>query len=420
MNTSSSQESSERNPLPAGLIPGDEPGRPLPTSRSMTLRDAMLVIVVVAVLVRLAMPAGLGVVILLLVVVVLAGVAGGVAMLVRGRSIGSEPMLRVVSNAVERGLPLEPGIEACGALCGGGMQRRSRAVVALMERGVPIGEAFARVPGSFPRQGIVSLRMGWDGPVLGQALRSLGQRQSARQPFHAHIRARLTYLIWTLLVMQVVITFLMFWVGPKIEAISIDFGVELPAITRWTFALAHHPAVGPTVAALVLLQLVGLPLLAFTAFDPMDWGFTLVDRLLIKRHGATVLRALAGEVALNRPMPEALDRIAQAHTSRLVRQRLRWVAARVARGQSWTQSLTTAGLIRPNDGAVLDAASGAGNLAWALEHQANGLDRRVGYRVIVWSQILYPVAIIALAVPVVLFMLTYFLPLVTIIRAMAS
>jgi type II secretory pathway component PulF len=341
-------------------------------------------------------------------------------MLVRGRSIRSEPMLRVVSNAVERGLPLEPGIEACGALCGGALERQSRAVVSLMERGMPMGEAFARVRGSFPPQGILWLRMGWDGPVLGEALRALGRRRMERQPFHAHLGSRLTYLIWTLVVMEVVVSYLMFWVGPKVEAIAFDFGVELPAITRWTFALIGHPAAGPIVAGLLLLQLAALPLIMFLSFDPLDWGVAPMDRLLMKRHGATVLRALAGEVALDRPMPEALERIAQAHTSRVVRQRVRWAAARVARGQSWTQSLSDAGLIRPADGAVLDAATRAGNLAWALEHQANALDRRFGYRVMVWTQVLYPVAVIALAIPVVIFVLTYFLPLVTIIRALAS
>ncbi|WP_169974845.1 type II secretion system F family protein [Tautonia rosea] len=380
----------------------------------------MILIVVVAVVVRLAIPAGLGIVILLVIVAVLAGMVGGIAMLVRGRSIRAEPMLRVVSYAVERGLPLEPGIEACGALCGGSLRRRSQAVASLMEQGVPMSEAFARIPGSFPKSGLVYLRMGWDGPVLGQALRALSLRRSEWQPFQALIGSRLTYLIWTLLMIQVVVLFMMGWVGPKLEAISLDFGVELPPITQWTFGLTRHPAFGPMVAGMFLLQLAALPFLAVVAFDPLDWGFAPVDRLLMKRHGATVLRTLAGEVALNRPMPEALERIAQAYPSRSVQRRLRWAAARVARGQPWTQSLMSTGLIRPSDGAVLDAASRAGNLAWCLEHQANGLDRRFGYRVMVWCQLLYPVAVIALAIPVVVFVLTYFLPLVTIIQAMGS
>ncbi|MEW4569892.1 type II secretion system F family protein [Tautonia sp. JC769] len=420
MGIPSNPDSGEVGPLLPGLIPAGEPGRPLPKARAMSLRDAMILIVVVAVLVRLAIPAGLGVAILLVVMAVLAVVAGGVAMLVRGRSIRSEPMLQVVSNAVERGLPLEPGIEACGALCGGVLERQARAVVALMERGMPMGEAFARVKGSFPRQGIVLLRMGWDGPVLGKALRSLGRRRREQQPFRAQLGSRLSYLIGVVLVMQVVVGFMMFWVAPKLEAIAVDFGVELPAITRWTFAVTGHPAVGPAWAGALLVQLIALPLITFLAFDPIDWGVAAVDRLLLKRHGATVLRALAGEVALGRPMPEALERIAQAHTSRVVRRRIRWASARVDRGQSWTQSLVATGLIRPADGAVLDAAARAGNLSWALEQQADGLDRRSGYRVMVWGQILYPVAVIGLAVPVLVFVLTYFLPLVTIIRAMAS
>jgi type II secretory pathway component PulF len=381
----------------------------------------MIAVAAAAILARLAASTGPVFIVFLLVLLALSGIAGAIALAVRGRSARMEPMLWVVSCAVERGLPLEAGIEACGSLSGGGMRARSRAVLRLMEGGMPASEAFSRVKGSFPRSGLIYLRMGWDGPRLGEALRDLTRRRAQWRPFHASMAMRLAYLAWTIVVMQVVIGFLLYWVAPQFQAIFIDFGVELPAVTRFLFGIGSIPfGIGPIYLALLTLQLLALPMLILAFFDPMEWGLWPFDRLLLKRHGATVLRALAGEVALGRPIPGALDRIATAHPSRTVRRRIRRARARVDRGEPWARSLAVVGLIRGADASVLDAAQRVGNLSWALGDLADGLDRRAGHRMIAWSQALFPVAVAAVAVPVVLVALGYFLPLVTIIGRLSS
>ncbi|QDV33040.1 type IV pilin biogenesis protein [Tautonia plasticadhaerens] len=382
----------------------------------------MVFVAAAAIVARLAAMTGLGFIIFLLIIFVLAAIAGAIALAVRGRSARMEPMLWVVAGAVERGLPLEAGIEACGALGGGKMRAKSLAIVRLMEQGMPLAEAFTRIPGAFPRSGLIFLRMGWDGPRLGAALRELTRRRAEWRPFHSSMAMRLAYLAWTIVVVQLVAGFLLYWVAPQLEAIFIDFGVPLPAVSRWVFSgLGSLPIpVGPLYLAVVLLQLVAMPMLTLAFLDPIEWGLWPVDRLLLKRHGATVLRALCGEVSLGRPMPEALARVASAHPSRLVRRRVRKAGARVDRGEPWARSLSAVGLIRRTDAAVLDAAGRAGNLSWALGELADGLDRRSGRRLLAWTQFLFPIAVMAVAVPVVLIALGFFLPLVTLIRSLAS
>lgn len=398
------------------------PGRPLPTRGRFGLRATMVFVAGAAILARLAAATGLGFILFTLVVFALAGIAGAITLAVRGRSARMEPMLWVVASAVERGLPLEAGIEACGALCGGKMRARSRAVVRLMEQGMPMAEAFGRIRGTFPRSGLIYLRMGWDGPRLGEALRDLTRRRAEWRPFHASMAMRLAYLAWTIVVVQLVAGFLLYWVAPQLEAIFLDFGMPLPAVSRWLFfGLGALPIpVGPLYLAVVLLQLLTMPMLTLAFLDPIEWGLWPVDRLLLKRHGATVLRALSGEVSLGRAMPEALERVASAHPSRLVRRRVRKARARVDRGEPWARSLAVVGLIRHADAAVLDAAGRVGNISWALGDLADGLDRRAGRRLLAWTQTLFPFAVMAVAVPIVLLALGFFLPLVTLIRSLAS
>ncbi|RUL88072.1 type II secretion system F family protein [Tautonia sociabilis] len=419
MSQSTETDDDRNDGPPSGPSSSYGPPRPLPSARSFGLAHAMIAIAVLAVVGRVAMVAGPAFALIVFVVLVLSAIAGGLALLIRGGSVRSDPMLWIVANAVERGLPLEAGIDACGALCGGSMRPKARAVVRLLQRGTPTAEAFARVPGSFPKAGLVFLRMDWDGPRLGKALRDLIQRRAEWRPFRSSLAMRLVYIGWTLVVMQAVLGFLLYSIAPRYEAIFADFGVPMPRISQLAYFRGNAAILGVFFPLAFLLELVGLPLLLLAFFDPIEWGIGPIDRLLIKRHGATVLRALSGEVAMGRPLPEALDRIGRAASSGAVRRRVRKARGRVDRGEAWTRALASVRLIRWADALALDASQRAGNLSWALGDLADGLDRRAGHRLIVWSQFLLPVAVILLAMPVVVVAVGFFLPLVTLIEAMS-
>ena len=68
------------------------------------------------------------------------------------------------------------------------------------------------------------------------------------------------------------------------------------------------------------------------------------------------------------------------------------------------------------DRAVLAAAQRAGNLAWALREMADGMRRRVAYRLQAWIQILFPTAVVSLALVVMFFWAAFFLPLIALIQ----
>jgi type II secretory pathway component PulF len=292
-------------------------------------------------------------------------------------------------------------------------------VARLLERGATPGEAFARVPGSLPREGLVFLRMGWDGPRLGASLRGLARRRAEWKPFRGVIAMRLAYLSWTLLAMQAVLAFFLVMIAPQMERIIADFGLGLPAVSRWTIAAGWLLLESPAALVVLALDLLALLILVAAFSDPIEWGAGPVDWLLLRRHGATVLRALSGEVAMGRPMPEALERLAGSYPPGAVRRRVARARSRVDRGWMWERSLAASGLIRRVDAAALEAASRSGNLAWAQGDLADGLDRRSGARQIALCQALYPLAVLAVTVPVFVLAVSYFLPLVMIIQARA-
>jgi len=85
-------------------------------------------------------------------------------------------------------------------------------------------------------------------------------------------------------------------------------------------------------------------------------------------------------------------------------------------GVDWVQSLRDRGLISAADLAVLHAAQRVGNLAWALREIADGHRRRLAYRWQTRLQILFPAAIVCFGLLVLLFWVSYFLPLIALIQ----
>ena len=101
-----------------------------------------------------------------------------------------------------------------------------------------------------------------------------------------------------------------------------------------------------------------------------------------------------------------------------------WRLVRVKRdvehGSDWVESLSDHGLIRPLDEAVLKSAERVGNLPWALEEMAASNDRRLGYRLQLVLQMLFPLTIIGIGALVFIFAVAYFSPLVKLIKVLAG
>ena len=115
-----------------------------------------------------------------------------------------------------------------------------------------------------------------------------------------------------------------------------------------------------------------------------------------------------------------LGTLAEYHPSGWVRERVGRVLQDVRKGADCWKSLRDHGLIRPADAAVLEAASRVGNLPWALRETAESGERRLGYRLQLWLQLLFPAVVLAMGGLVCVLVTAFFLPLVTLIEALTS
>jgi len=361
---------------------------------------------------------------ILLVVVALAAAAVGLGViLARRTSAQRESLLWVLAVAAERSLPLAPAALAFSDQFSRVMRWRAQSLAASLDDGATLPEALDGVPGLFSREAETLVRTGWATGTTARALRDAAALRTARTEAWGLIAGRLAYLWALLIAVEGVAGFVLYFITPKFEAIFFDFGIPLPELTILTIRASHALVswnYGAGALVLVLLQLGTLLLFGLGVLDVFRLDLAPLDWVFRRRHSALIYRSLALAVAGGRPVFEATAVLARRYPSRWVRRRLAAVDAAGRRGDEWVDALADAGLARPNDAAVLASARRAGNLGWALEELAAANERRLGYRLGVAAQLIFPLLVVGMGGLVFVFAVAYFLPLVSLIERLAG
>ncbi len=274
----------------------------------------------------------------------------------------------------------------------------------------------------FPREVDLLVRVGYATGTLPKALRRAASARSTRQAAWGSVAIRFIYLGWILLVMQGIIGFTLYFIMPKFEAIFNDFGTPLPAITIFVIRASHivikyFYLFLPFFLLIELFFFVGAPL---ALFGVLRLNVPLLDALFRRQHTTLILRSLALTAEGGQPISIGLSVLASDYPSSWIRGRLVKVARDVNQGGDWIESLSDHGLIRSLDEAVLKSAQRVGNLPWALEEMAASNERRLGYRLQLLLQMLFPATILLLGLVVFVLAAAYFLPLVKLIGVLAG
>lgn len=416
-------ESPKKGPKADGFNPPfafPDPHAPRPRRRfRLGVRHIMLLVLASALTVWVGQQIGIVALIVVGVAILLATGAGALVLVFRGGAGMREAMLCVVANAAEKEMPLPEGVRAVGRLCGGGFQWEAERLAAYLVEGAPLPLALDNVPGAFPPGAVVFTRMGWPPGHLARALRDVSASRAAGRVLTQAWTVRIGYLVCTLVLLQLVYLFKVYWVLPQYQNIFADFGVPLPDVTRLVVGFSNSLVESGLLPVLILSQIALLPLLPLVFFDPLHWNVPLVDRAMRRRHGGVVARVLATEVEADRPLSHSVGTLASVYPSTFVRRRLDAAALDIDGGRPWPEALRRQGLIRRVDADVLEAAGRARNLPWALRDLAGGVERRFLHRLMAWSQVAFPVAVVSVAILVLFIAAAFFLPLVRLIEELS-
>ncbi|MFO0958646.1 MAG: type II secretion system F family protein [Isosphaeraceae bacterium] len=343
-----------------------------------------------------------------------------VAILLRRRAAHQQTLLRILTIAAERDVPISKAAEAFAQLGSGRLSEESMMLGRMLGAGEPFPRAIQRIPNILPRTAAALASVGWSEQSLAKGLREAEDSEDHRRLYSARIVPRVAYLLVLLFALEVVGGFFLYWVMPKFQAIFQDFGVDLPGPTIAAIQVGRLMATTGVLPLAVLLQVAAAGLLAFSYMGLFTARLPGAGWLLRRPDAAAVLRALAITVEAGRPIGEGLSLMGGYYRVGSIPRKLHRVRDRIDQGHPWAFALRDSGLLRPADIPILDSAEKAGNLPWALRTVASGYERRFGYGLQVFAQFLLPLIVVGVGAIVGLFAVGYFLPLVELIRRLGS
>lgn len=339
---------------------------------------------------------------------------------IRARRAQKQVLLSTMAVAAERMMPLVPVIDAYAAEQKGRLARKARLLASRLKSGWLLPDALDASEGLINREARATIRTGFESGALVAALKNAGGDRDSQDTVWAQLGGRLVYLAVLVLMANFITTFMMWKIAPAFEKIFADFGVALPAVTQLTIGASHQFVLyGGLLVGLMtplLWALGGYTVLRYVGL--IDWDLPGMTRLARRLHTANILETLASLAQQDQPLVTGIATLVRCYPKRFIRRRLRFVLADVEAGVDWCDSMVRRGLMSRADRAVLAAAARVGNLPWAMKEMADSNRRRMAYRCQIWIQVAFALVILVVALAVLVFCVSFFLPLVSLVQNM--
>jgi type IV pilus assembly protein PilC len=288
-----------------------------------------------------------------------------------------------------------------------------------VEAGVSLSGALQKHPDAFNELYVAMVQAGETGGILDHTLVRVAEQLEKDAALRRQIKAAMVYpsLIggFAIVVLIALVAFLV----PVFEKIFVDFGGELPAITKFTVWLSHMM----TGRWYVMIAVVAAVVWLFRFWKRSDRGRVQWDRLKLKfpmKIGdivqkvalARFSRTFSGLIAAGVPMLEAIDITGKTSGNRIIEMAMDDVRDSVKRGGSLTQPMTQVPEAFP---VMVTQMIGVGEETGALETMmtkvADFYEEQVEAAVKALTSILEPVMIVVVGAIVGFIVIAMYLPM---------
>lgn len=339
----------------------------------------------------------------------------------RTRREQQRSLLRLIAVGTEERLPLAPLLEAWAEDERGVQRRRVRRLARLLARGVALPEAVEQVPNALSDNDVLAIRFGAQSGSLAATLRdALVDAPASGQSNIARWRRTVAYHAGVIVAAIAIVTFLMIKIVPSFLAIYQDFDLNVPRAL--VASIVFNDAVS-SYWFVVALPLLLAAWLAFTVRGGRVLRNAIAGRLfgsVRELRSADLLDQLSVAAGAGRPLAGALSTLARYHFDPAMRRKLLFIRNEVEQGAEMWQSMTTAGLIAPPEGALLRTADRVGNRAWVLRTIAAGKRRRTHRWLQRLSDLFLPAVTLLIGAFVLFQSAAIFAPLVDLIANLAA
>lgn len=329
-------------------------------------------------------------------------------------------LLWLLATTVSSGSNLASDLESYAKGSWGLRRRRLLDLAKRIRQGIPLSEIV--VPqGLLPRSATLEIQAGMRSGRLHEALRSAALRQTRELIDDSQAgRAQLALMYPAVMITSasLLVGFLMYYIVPKLKKIFDDFGTELPQITKALISASDNVLH----FGLLIWPLVVLPVVLFVIASVAQFhGWRVVSQKLVgfwfaRAHAADLLRFMSQAVASGRPLQQSLDGLAYMDVPSLMQRRVSLMTSAIVQGDSCWQQLRRQRFLRHKEVALLEAAEKVGNLPWAMNAIADGIERRWSYRLRGLMEVFGPLVVVLIGMAVGFIALGMFMPLVKLLN----
>lgn len=319
---------------------------------------------------------------------------------------------------VGAGVPIVQSLEAMSrGARSPAMTEVLKGVCADVERGRRLGDALASRPAVFDRLYINLVRAGEEGGVLEAILNRLAGYIETSVKLKGKVKSALVYPAVIILVAIVVISFIMVFVVPKMSAMFLQSGQELPALTVSVIAASnffqHYWYV-------IVATIVGIPI-GLGMYYETDQGRKTLDQVLIeipvlgdlikKSAIARFSRTLSTLLSSGVRIIDSLE-ISSATTGNwVIEKALLDAKEQVSRGKTLAEPLGKVSYFPAMVVQMISIGEQTGNIDQMLSKVADFYEDEVGNATDAMTSLLEPILMVVLGVVIAIIVVAMYLPI---------
>jgi type IV pilus assembly protein PilC len=334
---------------------------------------------------------------------------------------------RQLSTLQDAGLPILRSLKILEGQCKPGVLKNSLGdVVEDIEGGSTLSEAFAKHPKAFDRLYCNMIKAGEAGGALEAILQRLADFKEKAQTLKRRIRGAMVYPIVVILVACIIVGFILYFIIPKFEAIFLDFGVDLPQMTKFLIKASHFVIEKFWVIPLVLfifwvvIKLLYRNKTGAYILDRIKLMIPVMGAIVEKSTVARTTRTLGTLVQSGVPILEALNIVRDTAGNAVFERAFTRIYESIREGETIAQPLREARIVDDIVVNMIDVGEETGELDTMLNKIADNYDEEVEVLVESLVSLLEPIMIVVLGGIIGFIVIALFLPLIQLISKLSG
>ncbi|MGB2824956.1 MAG: type II secretion system F family protein [Phycisphaerae bacterium] len=350
------------------------------------------------------------------------------------RKVGSIPnklltqFTRQLCTLIDAGLPILRSLRILEQQQKPGPLRLAiRMVAEDVESGVTLSDAMARHSKAFSALYTNMVRAGELGGVLDVILQRLADFMEKSQALKRKIIGAMIYPAAVISFAVLIVMGIMVWVIPSFEKIFSEMGRELPAMTqnlmnvsRWMKDIGWMIILLSPIGIWLLLKLVKLSPTGRYVLDRLKLMLPVVGRVVAKTGVERFCRTLGTLLSAGVPILEALSITRDTAGNEVFSRALRKVREGIREGESFAEPLRQAKIVEPMVVNMIDVGEETGDLDKMLQKVADTYAEEVSVLVSSMVSLLEPIMVITLGTIVGYIVISLFLPMIHMLKAMQT